>query len=164
MKMKKKTDDTNPKDRLGIRKLPLSLIPGVALVYTALVFELGARKYGEFNWRNRKVRLRIYLEAQDRHRLALAAGQDLDPESGLPHEAHIIAGNMILLDARASGCLIDDRFEGDGAAALLDKFTAKDYAAAARKAPRTPARTLDQVRSEAARAKARAKSRAKRRT
>jgi len=151
-----KKDDTNPKDRLGIKKVPLSLMPNVGVIYTALVFELGARKYGEFNWRNKKVRLRVYIEAIKRHVMALEAGENMDAESGLPHEAHIAACSMILMDARACGALIDDRFEKDATAKLLASFTARDHGAALRKLTRTPARTLDEVREAARRAKRKA--------
>jgi hypothetical protein len=143
-------DDSNPKDRLGIKKVPLTLFPSPALIFAALVFQLGARKYGEFNWRNKAVRRRVYLEAIYRHMLAALAGEDLDAESGLPHEAHIIACAAIILDAREIGNLIDDRFEKDAAAKLLARFTAADYGKATRKtmrASRTPARTLGEIRA-----------------
>lgn len=142
-------DDTNPKDRLGALKVPLRLNPGVAIIYMALVFELGAWKYGEFNWRNKKVRLIIYSEAIDRHNLALRAGEDFDPESGLPHTAHIMACAAIIEDARACDSLIDDRFEKDMSAFVLNALTASNYHSAMLASTRTPARTLDQVRTEA---------------
>lgn len=139
------TADTNPKDRLGLKKVPLSLVPMVVLVYLALAFAEGARKYGEFNWRRKSVRRRVYLEAILRHCLAALAGEDIDADSGLPHEAKIAACCAIILDAKECGNLIDDRFEKDATATLLARHTAGDYHAAAEATTRTPARTLDEI-------------------
>lgn len=138
-------DDSNPKDRLGALKVPLRLNPGVALVWMALVFELGAWKYGEYNWRNKKVRLTVYAEAILRHNFALMAGEDIDPESGLPHTAHIMACAAIIEDARACNALIDDRFEKDMTATLLNSLMSSNYNAAVHKTTRTPARTLTEA-------------------
>lgn len=144
--MGKAKDDSNPKDRLGALKVPLRLNPGVALVYMALVFELGAWKYGEFNWRNKKVRLTVYSEAIQRHNFALASGEDIDAESGLPHTAHIMACCAIIEDARACNALIDDRFEKDMTATLLNALMSSNYNAAVHATTRSPARTLDEIR------------------
>ena len=57
------SDDTNPKDRLGVLKVPLDLVPMAGVIYEALAFAEGAIKYGEFNWRNKAVRRRVYLAA-----------------------------------------------------------------------------------------------------
>jgi len=138
-------DTTNPKDRLGALKVPLRLVPGVAMIFTALVFELGAWKYGEYNWRNKAVRIIVYTEAIQRHNMALAAGEDIDPESGLPHTGHIMACAAIIEDARAAGSLIDDRFEKDGAAMVLNALIADNYNAAVHLGTRSPARTLTEA-------------------
>ncbi|WP_445504802.1 dATP/dGTP diphosphohydrolase domain-containing protein [Microvirga sp. G4-2] len=45
----------------------------------------------------------------ERHFNALKAGEDRDPESKLPHWAHIAAGCSIVMDAANAGTLIDDR-------------------------------------------------------
>lgn len=148
-KRKQLQDSTNPKDRLGALKVPLRLLPGVHQIWTAMVFELGAYKYGEFNWRNKKVRINVYSEAIDRHNLALRAGEDLDPESSMPHTAHISACAAIIEDARAADALIDDRFEKDMTAHVLNALTAANYHSSMLAQLRTPARTLDQVRAEA---------------
>jgi hypothetical protein len=142
----KAKDDSNPKDRLGALKVPLHLIPAVPMIYAALVFELGAYKYGEFNWRDKAVRITVYLGAIKRHEMAMMAGEDIDPESGLPHTGHIIACACIIEDARAAGGLIDDRFAKDGAALLLGKMTADNYNAAMLAQSRTPCGTLASLR------------------
>jgi hypothetical protein len=46
--------DTNPKSAFGIQKPPMHLIPAPAKVATAMVFGLGAAKYGAFNWREHR--------------------------------------------------------------------------------------------------------------
>lgn len=139
-------DKTNPKDRLGALKVPLHLIPSVPMIYAAMVFELGAYKYGEFNWRDRAVRILVYTGAIQRHVMLLAAGEDLDDESGLPHSAHIIACACIIEDARGAGALIDDRFHNDGAVGLLKLFTENNYHAKMLSQSRTPAKTLGSIR------------------
>lgn len=103
------TRGENPKDRLGIAKLPLRLIPPPALAYLSRVMGLGADKYGPYNWRQNKVKRSVYLEAALRHILTALDGEDIDVESGMPHEAHAMACMAILLDAHATGNLIDDR-------------------------------------------------------
>lgn len=100
---------TNPKDLLGLRKAPIRLFPPVALIEGSAVMGLGARKYGPYNWRENAVRHTVYLEAAMRHILQAMDGEDVDPESGRPHEAHALACMAILLDARHGGNLIDDR-------------------------------------------------------
>lgn len=110
-------DRTNPKTLLGIKKLPLRLVPPTLDVYVAGVMVTGKSKYGElvdldgydgFNWRKHEVRLSVYLEAIWRHFIARLCGQKLDPESGLPHEAHMATDCAIILDAQDAGVLIDD--------------------------------------------------------
>ena len=140
-------DRGNPKDRLGIKKVPLRLAPSVARIYWSMVMAHGADKYGEYNWRNRDVRYSIYCESIDRHCMALAAGEDIDLDSGLPHAAHIMACASIILDAQACNCLIDDRFEKDRSPELLASLTKSDYHEETRKTTRTPARTLGELRA-----------------
>lgn len=105
-----KAPGENPKDRLGVLKLPLRLIPSPALAYLARVMALGAKKYGPFNWRKNAVKQTVYLEAALRHIHSVLDGENLDPESKEPHEAHVMACMSIILDAKATGNLIDDRF------------------------------------------------------
>src|SRR5258708_2704701 len=63
-------DTTNPKDLLGVKKVRLGLLPAATRIYGALAMENGAFKYGPFNWRDKKIRLTIYLDAIERHLLA----------------------------------------------------------------------------------------------
>lgn len=102
-------DSLDPKGEAGSKKCPLHLIPPVAMEQTAWVHKHGGKKYGEFNWRKSEVCVTTYVAAILRHLNAFRDGEDLDPESGLPHLAHIGASVNILLDAQACGTLVDDR-------------------------------------------------------
>lgn len=115
------SDQTNPKDKLGIKKAPLRLVPPALEIYTSLPMMVGGVKYDPYNWRGKAVRQSIYLEAAKRHILALLDGEDTDEETGGPHEASVAACMAIVLDARATGNLIDDRPpKGAAAQALKD--------------------------------------------
>lgn len=99
----------NPKDAQGDKKVPLHLIPSSPLARLAIVFRLGAAKYGAYNWREKGVRLTVYLSAAERHLRAILDGESIDPESGQHHAAHAMACMAIILDAADIGKLIDDR-------------------------------------------------------
>ncbi len=114
-------DTTNPKDALGSKKVSLSLIPPVANILEAKVMELGAAKYKAFNWRETSIRQTVYQDATLRHLYAIMDGQDIDPESGISHWAHIRANTGIVLDAKEQGTLVDDRKTPGRAAETLIK-------------------------------------------
>lgn len=109
----------NPKDRLGSMKTPLGLVPKVCIAACARVMELGAAKYGPYNWRENAVREQVYIDAARRHLDLAESGEDVDDESGQSHYAHVMACMGILLDARATGNLVDDRHTSEGAVAAL---------------------------------------------
>lgn len=109
----------NPKDLIGATKAPMSCVPASLTVNAAPVFALGARKYGRYNWRDYPIQEKAYIEALERHLLAYKDGQELDPESGCSHLAHIIAGAGIVLDALACGTLIRDTEVKPGVTAEL---------------------------------------------
>lgn len=119
---------TNPKDLEGLKKPPLRLVPPALVLWVSKAFEEGAGKYGPFNWRAKKVRRSIYIEAAMRHLLALQDGEDIDPESNLPHECKAAACLAILLDARETGNLVDDRPLPGPAADIIRRLTRKDGA------------------------------------
>jgi 5'(3')-deoxyribonucleotidase len=113
--------DTNPKDIEGRKKAALRLVPSALSIHVANVMKLGAAKYGEYNWRTKKVLRTVYLEAAMRHLLAALDGADCDSESGSPHEAHVAACMGIVLDAIATGNLIDDRPAPGAASKLMEE-------------------------------------------
>lgn len=99
----------NPKDRVASVKPNLSRLPLAPLLEVAAGLEEGARKYGPWNWRGEKVNETIYADAAIRHLMQFIAGEDIDPDSGLPHVVKAVAGLLILRDAQIHGCSIDDR-------------------------------------------------------
>ena len=102
-------DQTNPKDLEGNKKPQLSLIPGSVLVHLAEAFKEGAKKYGSYNWRTKKVQAMIYLDAALRHISATIDGEDIDPESGKHHLDGALASLAIYIDALETGNLLDNR-------------------------------------------------------
>ena len=103
------TQYNDPKGAAGAVKVPLGLIPPHAMEQTAWVHKLGADKYGPWNWRETGVCASTYVNAILRHLNAWRDGEDLDPESGISHLAHIACSCNILMDAGYCGKLQDDR-------------------------------------------------------
>ena len=103
-------DQTNPKDLIGCKKDNIHLVPPEGIRQISKAMRYGADKYGPYNWRDNKVQYVIYLDAILRHTLALLEGEDVDPDSGLKHEAHIGANAVLLLDAHKYQNLIDNRY------------------------------------------------------
>lgn len=111
---KSKALGSNPKDLLGSKKPSLSKIPSIALLWESLAMMDGGGKYGPFNWRANKVIASIYIDACKRHLDAWFEGQMYAEDSGCHHLGHARACLGILLDAEATGNLIDDRPTTDG--------------------------------------------------
>jgi hypothetical protein len=94
---------------MGSKKVSLSTVPAVAVAHEACALMDGARKYGPYNWRDKKVIARIYVDACKRHLDAWLEGQETAEDSGVHHLGHARACLAILLDAQETGNLIDDR-------------------------------------------------------
>ena len=101
--------DNNPKTALGEAKPKISSTPTGGIREMGKVFELGATKYGRYNWRLHQVSATVYYDAAWRHLSAWLDGEDLDPESGVSHLAHVMACMTILMDAEKHGMLNDNR-------------------------------------------------------
>lgn len=101
--------DTNPKTIYGQAKSPLGLVPGTAMVMMSEALRDGSDKYGPANWRVDPVSSSTYRDACLRHLFAWIDGEDVDPQSGVPHLAHAMTNIAIILDAAACGTLLDDR-------------------------------------------------------
>ena len=99
----------NPKDIHGYKKIDSSLLPSIAMVHGAHAMMDGARKYGPYNWRDNAVLARVYIAAAVRHINMWASGEEVADDSDVHHLGHAIACLAILLDAQATGNLIDDR-------------------------------------------------------
>lgn len=100
---------SNPKDSIGANKLPLHLWPETATALGCLGLLDGMLKYGRGNWRAVGIRYSIYYDAAKRHVNAWFEGEDIDPDSGLPHLSHALACLAIIVDAQAKGNAVDDR-------------------------------------------------------
>lgn len=111
---------TNPKDRIGITKVPLHLLPLSALTQQALAHLDGALKYGPYNWRDENVAASVYVAACLRHLQKWLNGREKDRDSGVHELGHAIACLNILIDAQLSGKMVDDRPTPDGSPELLD--------------------------------------------
>ena len=100
---------SNPKDAVGIRKVPMSTVPAPVIFEVGLAMLEGARKYGRHNYRAIGVRYSVYYDACMRHLTAAWEGEDFDPDSGLPHLSKAIACLVVLRDSiRRENCQ-DDR-------------------------------------------------------
>lgn len=104
-----KVDDGNPKDAIGSRKVPMSIVPAVAIAEESLAMLEGKCKYGAWNFRGSPVRASIYLDACGRHLAKWQNGQDRDPEDKVHHLGYARACLGIILDAECNRTLIDDR-------------------------------------------------------
>lgn len=115
-------DSTNPKDRLGIKKVRLSLVPPSSTIYQATAMENGADKYGPYNWRTKKVIASIYIDAAKRHLNSWFDGEEFAEDSGVHHLAHALACLGIIVDAKETGNLIDDRPTPGNASQLIERL------------------------------------------
>lgn len=86
----------------------LHLLPTVAIERVGEVLTFGAKKYAPNGWRKVDKRSRYYA-ATLRHLMAWNRGEDMDPESGLRHQAHACCSLMFLLEAEDSNLGEDDR-------------------------------------------------------
>lgn len=93
-------------------KPSITLIPVEFLLGIAEVFGFGAQKYGKHNYRKGMDHSRI-LDAMGRHYLAIVRGEDLDPESGKPHWAHLGCCVAMYAYYQVTGKGKDDRYQED---------------------------------------------------
>lgn len=103
------TKESNPKDAIGDKKVPLWLLSPIAKIAWAMAQFAGQIKYGSWNWRIAGVRASTYTSAIERHLDAFKSGETFDPTDGTDHLGNIMACCAILMDAREAGKLTDDR-------------------------------------------------------
>lgn len=104
--------DTNPKDAIGIGKVPMSCLSFPVLMEMGLGMMEGGAKYGKFNFRAIGVRSSVYLDACFRHLAAWYEGEDIDSDSGISHLVKAMTTLMVLRDAQMRGKMNDDRPPG----------------------------------------------------
>lgn len=107
--MKANMKESNPKEIIGEKKIPLWLCSPIAKAQWAVCQHVGAAKYGAWNWRLAGVKASTYLSAMQRHMDAYMSGEEVDPVDGTPHLGHIMACCAILIDAKAADKLEDNR-------------------------------------------------------
>lgn len=122
---------SNPKDVVGIKKAPLSVVPMPVVAEMGLGMMEGALKYGRHNYRAVGVRSSVYFDATMRHLISWWEGEDVDPDSGMSHIAKALCSLAVLRDAQIQGKAEDDRppisakfYEelNEKAAKLMDRY------------------------------------------
>lgn len=74
----------------------MELLPLPALEAIAKVMTFGANKYADNGWKSLPDAERRYTGALLRHLTAIEKGEDVDPDSGLPHIYHVACNAMFL--------------------------------------------------------------------
>jgi hypothetical protein len=83
-------------------KLPMSLIPPIAIEEMATVLGYGAKKYAPHNWRSVGDDWEDrYMSAALRHMMAHMRGERCDTESGISHLAHALCNLAFLVELAA---------------------------------------------------------------
>lgn len=110
---------TNPKAERAVAdgKAPLEYLDPATFEAEAYVLKHGAERYGLRNYRDTPILLSTYVGAIERHLLAMRRGEDIDPDSGQPHWAHIRADCAVIAGAQEAGTAIDDRTTKESKAA-----------------------------------------------
>lgn len=90
-------------------KIRLELLSFTFLDEVGKVMTFGAKKYASHNWRNGFQWSRL-IGAAMRHLFAFARGEDLDPETGLSHLAHLGCCVMFLFEHYKRKLGTDDRY------------------------------------------------------
>lgn len=78
-------------------KVRYDLIPPAALHELARVYTIGAKKYGEHNWRKGDLTTGRVFAAMMRHAWAWLGGERNDPEDGQHHLASVAWGALSLI-------------------------------------------------------------------
>lgn len=115
---------TNPKDRLGAKKIDLGIVPAVGIWHEAAAFFDGGIEYDPFNWRENKVLARIYIAAMRRHIDEWESGIEETSDTRVHHLGAVRACANILLDAQMTGNLIDNRPKAPAFAVVVEKLNA----------------------------------------
>lgn len=90
----------------------ISILQGLAIEQVMLVGEMGAKKYGDHNYR-KGMAITRYLNAAFRHAFIeyLFKRQDFDKESGLSHLAHAAWNLLSALEQSLNKPELDDRYK-----------------------------------------------------
>jgi hypothetical protein len=100
--------DLNTGGMKGIKQAQLGAIDPSALLEVAKVAGFGAEKYDRYNFL-RGYPWSLSFDAMQRHALAYWGGEDLDPESGISHMAHVAWHALAMIAFAQRGVGTDDR-------------------------------------------------------
>jgi hypothetical protein len=92
----------------GQKPAMLGALDPKSILEVARVAGYGAQKYARYNYLN-TYDWSLSFDAMQRHALAFWGGEDVDPESGEPHMAHVAWHAMALLSFMRLGRELDDR-------------------------------------------------------
>lgn len=93
----------------GVKPQNFALVPTYPLGVLAELYNFGASKYDDHNWRKGYEWSKSYSAAM-RHLTAFWEGEDLDPESGLPHLASAAFHCFALMQWMVDHPEFDDRY------------------------------------------------------
>jgi hypothetical protein len=93
-------------------KPPIALVDPDFIEGVAKVLGFGANKYAAHNWR-KGIQYSRLISAAYRHLGAINRGEDIDPESGLPHVYHLGCCIMFLGNMMTTRPDLDDRYKGN---------------------------------------------------
>lgn len=96
----------------GTKPARFGLIPPMALWKVAELYGKGAEKYDDWNWR-KGYDWHLSYDAMQRHLALFWSGEDIDPETGMPHLACAAFHCLTLLTFMDEHPEFDDRFKGD---------------------------------------------------
>ena len=94
----------------GQKDARLGGVDALALEQLALVAGMGEKKYSRYNYL-KGYNWSLSVDALCRHLLAFLNGEDTDPESGLPHTAHVAWHGLALTSFLQRGLGTDDRYK-----------------------------------------------------
>ena len=95
--------------RYNTGKAQWALVDFPSLEPMVRVMEYGANKYAPHNWKKGMPHTQI-AECAMRHLFAYLSGEDIDPESGQSHIAHVQANAMFLQYNIKNHPVLDDRY------------------------------------------------------
>ena len=100
-------------------KARMDLLDPYAIEKLAEVLTFGAQKYAAHNWR-KGIPISRLLAAAFRHMYALARGEKVDTESGLPHAAHAMCCMMFILWTQKFKPEMDDQWQPEPVGLVVD--------------------------------------------
>lgn len=122
--------ERNQEAKKDAGKPPMELISPIAMEQLALVLGFGAKKYSPNGWRKTPLHFTRILAAILRHTFARLRGEIYDPETGLPHTAHIMCEGMFLCELEITNPMLDDTYKSidlTGTLPTVQVFSAPSY-------------------------------------